>query len=84
MPCLKSIRSSTVKAALIAVPALLLPGCIDEYQRYETRPVYYYEPPPPIITQRFVYNCKRTWLGGDYCRAKPVGQPYGYGYFYPY
>ncbi len=62
-----------------------LTGCLTDsdydLSNYDGPPFNYVGPRPAVV-QDYVYECKRTKLGGEYCEPKPVGQPYAYGYRY--
>lgn len=79
--------STIIKAALTAAASLTLAGCLTDSD-YDLSgyngPPFNYTEPPPVVVQKYVYECKKGPLGGEYCKPKPVGKPYSYGYFYPY
>lgn len=79
--------AAILKTALIAAAALTLTGCLTDSD-YDLSnyngPPFSYVGPRPVVTQKYVYDCKRTRLGGEYCTPRAVGQPYSYDHFIPY
>ncbi len=75
---LRHLRAS--RYAALSLATSLLSGCLHESGPYG--PTYY--PLPSMVTQKYVYDCKRTRLGGEYCKAKPDGPPFTYYHFYPH